>query len=59
MAQELPICPVCKKGRMRPLPLVADLGDENNRPISKSRDYQCDNDECKHKEADRGLFEYH
>jgi hypothetical protein len=56
---ELPLCPVCKKGRMRPFESSGTTGDEYNRPINESRTYQCDNDDCKHKESNQSLFESH
>ena len=59
MSEESGLCPECKTGHMRPLARAADLRDANNRPISESREYECDNDKCKHRDFSRGLFESH
>jgi hypothetical protein len=59
MEKELPLCTVCKIGHMRPLPLSGTTGDADNRPVNESREYQCDNDDCKHKESNQSLFESH
>ena len=57
MAKELPVCPVCKKGRMREFGSSGTTGDANNKPINESRNYRCDNDECKYKSSSQSLFE--
>jgi hypothetical protein len=58
-SEELGLCPVCKTGHMRPLPKAADLADADNKPISGSRESECDNENCKHKSLYRGTFESH
>ena len=55
----LRLCPKCKKGRMRPINAVVDYSRVDRAEGLTSRDYQCDNDECKHKEINRGMYESH
>jgi hypothetical protein len=57
MTEALPLCPVSKTGGMRRLSLSGTTGDAENRPVSETREYQCDNGDCMYKESHQGLFE--
>lgn len=59
MSEKLRLCSVCNKGHMRPLSKIVDYSEANRAEGSSFRGYECDNDDCKHKELSEGLYESH
>jgi hypothetical protein len=53
MSQDIVLCPTCKKGHLRPIDLPVDYSGDGRDEGHGMRDYQCDNNECKHKELSR------
>jgi hypothetical protein len=52
MSEDNQLCPICKKGRMRPTG-KAGTEKETEPPFAErgeARGYRCDNDDCKHYE---------
>jgi hypothetical protein len=43
----------------RPFGSSGTTRDAQNRLVSESRNYQCDNDDCKHKGSSQSLYESH
>ena len=55
MSEDLTICPVCKKGRMRPFGVVDNRNYPKEETGGSYREYQCDNDDCKHRDIHEGI----